>query len=267
MTPSSAIMGFFCLFLNVCFLQESYAPQILVEKASTLRKQTKNWGIHAKQEEIEIDIRELLEKNFSRPLRMLFTERIVLLVTIYMAFIYGLLYLFLTAYPLVFQRVHRMTPGIGGLPYFGMMVGEVLACLVVFLRQPQYERKLAANNNVNVPEWRLPEVIVGGACFAGGLFWFGWTGYKADIHWIVPTLSGILLGFGILAIFLPLFNYLIDSYLMVGGSPISFPCLFLCLLTCHLVRRLRHRRKYLSPQSSGRCVPALRPPNVRGHGH
>lgn len=216
-------MGFACLIINVFFLQESYAPQILVEKASTLRRQTKNWGIHAKQDEIEIDFRELLEKNFSRPLRMLFTERIVLLVSIYMAFIYGLLYLFLTAYPLVFQRVHRMTPGVGGLPYFGMMVGESLACLTVFLRQPGYERKLIANNNVTVPEWRLPEVILGGACFAAGLFWFGWTGYRADIHWIVPTLSGLLLGYGILLIFLPLFNYLIDSYLVVSLHSVLFP--------------------------------------------
>ncbi|KAF7453748.1 Major facilitator superfamily [Pyrenophora tritici-repentis] len=217
----TAILGFVCLGLNVIFLRETYAPQILVEKAATLRRATKNWAIHAKQDEIEIDFGELLEKNFSRPLRMLVTERIVLLITIYMSFIYGILYLFLTAYPLVFQRVHGMNPGVGGLPYFGLISGQLLAGLVIFLRQPAYERKLAANDNVNVPEWRLPDVIAGGICFAAGMFWFGWTGYKADIHWIVPTLSGLLLGFGLLAIFLPLFNYLIDSYLMFAASAIA----------------------------------------------
>ncbi|KAE8873862.1 hypothetical protein PTNB73_00494 [Pyrenophora teres f. teres] len=180
----TAILGFVCFALNVVFLRETYAPQILVEKAATLRRATKNWAIHAKQDEIEIDFRELLEKNFSRPLRMLVTERIVLLITIYMSFIYGILYLFLTAYPLVFQRVHGMNPGVGGLPYFGLIFGQLLAGLVIFLRQPAYERKLAANNNVNIPEWRLPDVIAGGISFAAGMFWFGWTGYRADIHWI-----------------------------------------------------------------------------------
>lgn len=146
---------------------------------------------------------------------MLFTERIVLLLSVYMAFIYGLLYLFLTAYPLVFQGVHGMNLGVGGLPFFGMITGQLLAGVLIFIRQPGYQRKLAANNNVPVPEWRLPEVIAGGVCFSIGIFWFGWTGYKEDIHWIVPTLSGILIGFGLLSIFLQALNYLVDAYLMV----------------------------------------------------
>ena len=214
-------MGFAVFTLNLLFLPESYPPAILVAKAEDLRRRTKNWGIHAKQEEIEIDFRELLEKNFSRPLRMLVTERIVLLLSIYMAFIYGLLYLFLTAYPLVFQGVHGMNPGVGGLPYFGMITGQLTAGTIIFLRQPGYQRRLAANNGVAIPEWRLPEVIVGGACFAIGLFWFGWTGYRQDVHWIVPTLSGLLTGFGLLSVFLQSLNYLIDAYLMVSLRPAS----------------------------------------------
>lgn len=78
----TAIMGFFGLALLVFFLEETYPPIILVNKASELRRRTKNWGIHAKQEEIEVDIRELLEKNLSRPMRMLFTEPIVLALSI-----------------------------------------------------------------------------------------------------------------------------------------------------------------------------------------
>ncbi|KAF1944580.1 major facilitator superfamily [Clathrospora elynae] len=216
-----SIMGFVAFTLNILFLSESYPPEILVGKASELRRRTKNWGIHAKQEEIEVDFRELLEKNFSRPLRMLISERIVLLLSMYMAFIYGLLYLFLTAYPLVFQGVHHMNPGVGGLPFFGMIAGELLAGTVIFIRQPGYQKKLAANNDVPIPEWRLPEVIVGGVCFAIGIFWFGWTGYNPNVHWIVPTMSGLLIGFGLLSIFLQSLNYLVDAYLMFAASAIA----------------------------------------------
>lgn len=218
-----AIMGFTAFTMNLLFLEESYPPQILVKKASELRRRTKNWGIHAKQEEIEVDLRELMEKNFSRPLRMLVTEPIVLLLSIYMAFIYGLLYLFLTAYPLVFQGVHHMNLGVGGLPFFGMIIGQVIAGTLIFIRQPGYQKKLAANNGVPIPEWRLPEVIAGGVCFAIGLFWFGWTGYREDIHWIVPTVSGLLTGFGLMGIFLQALNYLVDAYLMVRTPRIIRP--------------------------------------------
>jgi DHA1 family multidrug resistance protein-like MFS transporter len=216
-----SIMGFVAFFLDLFFLEETYPPVILISKAAELRRRTKNWGIHAKQEEIEVDFRELVTKNFSRPLRLLVTEPIVLLLSIYMAFIYGLLYLFLTAYPIVFQRIHGMSGGVGGLPYFGMVIGMVFAGIYIALTQPSYNRKLIANNGIPIPEWRLPPVMLGGLSFAGGLFWFGWSGYRSDIHWIVPTLSGLLTGFGLLSIFLQSLNYLVDAYLMFAASAIA----------------------------------------------
>ncbi|KAK4942116.1 hypothetical protein LTR66_014738, partial [Elasticomyces elasticus] len=168
----TAIMGFLGLGLSLLFLEETYPPIILVNKASELRRRTKNWGIHAKQEEIEVDLRELLEKNLSRPLRMLFTEPIVLAISIYMAFVYGLLYLFLTFYPIVFQRIHGMNQGVGGLPYFGIIAGYFVCGIFIVLQVPSYNRKLAANNDVPIPEWRMPPVILGGVLFSLGLFWF-----------------------------------------------------------------------------------------------
>lgn len=216
-----AIMGFLAFGLNLIFLEETYPPIVLVDKASTLRRRTLNWGIHAKQEEIEVDFRELVTKNFSRPLRLLVTEPIVLLLSIYMAFIYGLLYLFLTAYPIVFQQTHGFSPGVGGLPYFGMILGQISAGVYIAATQPAYNRKLAANGGVPIPEWRLFPVILGGVAFTGGLFWFGWSGYKPETHWIVPTLSGLLTGFGLLSIFLQSLNYLVDAYLMFAASAIA----------------------------------------------
>lgn len=216
-----AIMGFVCFGLIVFFLEETYAPVILVQKAADLRRLTLNWGIHARQDEIEVDFSELINKNFSRPLRLLFTEPIVLLLSIYMSFVYGILYLFLTAYPLVFQGVHKMSAGVGGLPFFGMVLGQLISGVSVILQQPWYNRKLAANNNVPIPEWRLPSVIAGGVAFTGGIFWFGWSGYREDVHWMVPTASGILTGFGLMSIFLQALNYLVDAYLMFAASAIA----------------------------------------------
>ncbi|OBT92280.1 hypothetical protein VE01_09528 [Pseudogymnoascus verrucosus] len=217
----SGIMGIACFVLDLIWLEETYPPVVLIEKAAELRRRTKNWGIHAKQEEIELDFKELVTKNFSRPMRLLFTEPIIFLLSLYMAFIYGLLYLFLTAYPVVFQGVHGMSPGVGGLPYFGMILGQLFAGAYIVYIQPAYNRKLDANNGVPIPEWRLPTVVIGGAAFAIGLFFFGWTGYTKSIHWIVPTLSGLFTGFGLLTIFLQSFNYLIDAYLMFAASAIA----------------------------------------------
>ncbi|ROT43295.1 major facilitator superfamily transporter [Sodiomyces alkalinus F11] len=215
------IMGFVAFLLDLFFLEETYPPVILVAKAAELRRRTRNWGIHAKQEEIEVDFRELVSKNFSRPMRLLLFEPIVTLLSIYMAFIYGILYLFLTAYPIVFRGVHGFNAGESGLTFFGMVVGQLLAGTTVLLQQPWYLRKLKANHGVPVPEWRLHSVVVGAAFFAAGIFWFGWSGYTAEVHWIVPTLSGLFTGFGLMSIFLQSLNYLVDSYLMFAASAIA----------------------------------------------
>lgn len=80
-------MGWVAFVLLLVYLEETYPPQILVGKAAELRRRTMNWGIHAKQEEIEVDLKELIVRNVSRPLRILFTEPIVLLISIYMSFV------------------------------------------------------------------------------------------------------------------------------------------------------------------------------------
>ncbi|KAL8334836.1 hypothetical protein RB601_000145 [Gaeumannomyces tritici] len=216
----TTIMGFVAFVLDLFFLEETYPPTILVAKAAELRRRTLNWGIHAKQEEIEVDLRELISKNFSRPMRLLFLEPIVTALSVYMAFIYGLLYLFLTAYPFVFQGIYHMTSGIAGLAFFGMIIGQFIAGIVVLLQQPWYNRKLAANNGVPIPEWRLPSVIAGGVAFSIGIFFFGFSS-RADVHWIVPTASGLLTGFGLMSIFLQALNYLVDAYLMFAASAIA----------------------------------------------
>jgi len=102
-----------------------------------------------------------------------------------------------------------------------MITGEIIAFIVVVFMNSRYVAKLKANNNIPVPEWRLPISMVGGVLFSGGLFWFGWTGYTGNIHWIVPVLSGLFTGFGIFSIFLSLLNYIVDAYLMFAASAIA----------------------------------------------
>ncbi|KAE8356019.1 major facilitator superfamily domain-containing protein [Aspergillus coremiiformis] len=247
-----AFMAFAVATLMVLFVKETYAPCILISKAEALRQQTSNWGIHAKQEKVKVDFRELIEKYFTRPLRLLATEPIILVVSMYMSFIYGLVYALLVAYPYVFETVHGMNSGEAGLTFFGLITGQVCATGFVLSQQSVYVQKLVANRNVPIPEWRLPPVILGAPVFTVGIFWFSWTAYNPTIHWMVPTASGVLIGFGILSIFLPCFNYLVDSFLpldtdwMFGcdydsySSPVEevwtpSPALLSQMRTCHIL--------------------------------
>lgn len=211
----SMIMGFTAFILLVLFMKETYAPAVLISKAEELRRRTRNWGIHAKMEEIEIDLNELASKNLSRPMRMFFVEPILLLIGFYLTFVYGLIYLSIAAFPLVFGGIHHIKPGVAELPFFGMALGMIVAGATSCLLNPRWVRNYHAAGNKAQPEWRLPLAAVGGVVFAIGLFWFGWTGAYRSVHWIVPTVAGVFIGFGLLSIFMQLIMYIVDAYLML----------------------------------------------------
>ena len=166
-----AFMAFACGALFVASLRETYAPCLLVPKAQAIRRATLNWGVHAPQERVEVDFQQLMEKYFTRPMRMLITEPTILVVSLYMSFIYGLVYALLEAYPYVFASVHGMSLGVRGLPFIALIIGQVLACIFVLSRQPAYMQQLSANRNLPVPEWRLPPAIMGAPIFTVGIFW------------------------------------------------------------------------------------------------
>ena len=204
------------------FEVETHHPIILVQKAREIRRKTGNWGIHAPHDEFSLTVKEIVENNLTRPLKMLFTEPILFFITLYNAFIYGMIYLFLSAYPIVFARGYGMAPGVAELPYFGLVIGQTLGGFFCIYCEKDYNRKMRASGGKIIPENRLPPMLVGGIAFPIGLLWFCWTGnYHKTVHWIVPTVSGLFTGFGLITIFNPSMNYIIDAYLVFAASAMA----------------------------------------------
>jgi DHA1 family multidrug resistance protein-like MFS transporter len=164
------ILGFASGLLLLCSLKETYVPVLLVSKAARIRRETGNWAIHAKHEELEVDFKEIVTKYFTRPLRMLVTEPILLLITMYMSFIYGIVYGLLGAYPYAFETIYGMTPGVAGLAFIGLILGQVLACGFI-VAHAIHVRRLTADGKVPAPEWRLFPPTIGAPVFTIGIFW------------------------------------------------------------------------------------------------
>jgi len=217
----TGIMGALALLLDIFFLEETYQKTLLQRRAGFLRQETQNFAIHHVSEEEVIDFNDLVQKHLLTPVKLLFGEPIVFLITIYTAFIYGILYLFLEAYPIVFEEYRGIKPTLATLPFIGLIIGVCVGAGIVLAFEPLYNRKLKANGGMPVPEQRLLPMMVGAVLFPCGLFFFAWSGEYSDVNWIAPTLSGILTGAGILTIFLQALNYLIDAYLMVAASAIA----------------------------------------------
>ena len=213
----AAFFGTIAFF--VC--SESYAPVLLQRKAAKIRYETKNWAIHAPADENQVDIHSILHKYLYRPFIMLAMEPILILVTLYMAFIYGTIYLFFESYPISFQEERGWNGGVGALPFIGIIIGVVIGvAIIVWNSNGRFKQKMIANGGKPIPEERLIPMIIGAFLLPIGLFWFAWTS-SPNITWVPQVLSGIPIGAGVQMIFLQGLGYVIDVYLMHANSAIA----------------------------------------------
>ena len=215
------IMAAFFGIISWFICSESYAPVLLQRKASKRRHETKNWAIHAPMDENVVDIHEIIHKYLYRPAIMITTEPILILITLYMAFIYGVLYLFFEAYPITFQEERGWNAGIGALPFIGITIGVVIGVIIItYTSNHRFKRKMQENGGKPIPEERLIAMIIGSFLLPIGLFWFAWTS-NPNIHWAPQVIAGIPIGTGIELIFLQGLSYIIDVYLMHANSAIA----------------------------------------------
>ena len=209
--------------LALLVVSETSGPKILQRRAARLRHETKNWAYHSKlDEQPALSASTVFNNYVLRPFKMLFLEPILLLISIYLALIYGILYLFFEAYPIAFYQSrgwHNL--GVSALPFIAITVGVLCgAAIVTYITKTRFARKLAKHSRV-VPEERLPPMILGGILLPIGLFWFAWTSSPHVHSWVPQVIAGVPIGCGVFMIFMQGLNYIIDVYLMYANSGIA----------------------------------------------
>jgi hypothetical protein len=75
----------------------------------------------------------------------------------------------------------------------------------------RFEKNLReTGKEVIQPEKRLGPMTFAAFCVPICLFWFGWTGRTAVIHWLVPIIGSGFFGIGSFLLFQTIFAYLTD---------------------------------------------------------
>lgn len=221
------VMGLLGAFSGVVWIMgallipETYAPMLLRRRAAKLSRVTGK--IYRSKPEIDqgqIKLGESFNIALSRPWVLLFREPIVFLLSLYMAFLYGTLFMLFAAYPIVFQEVRGWNQGIGGLPFLGIMVGMLIAVLYTIIDNRRYVKNERRHGGFASPEARLPPCILASITIPIGLFWFAWTNYPS-IHFMACIVAGVPFGFGMVLVFLGVMNYLIDAYTIYAASVLA----------------------------------------------
>ncbi|KAG6910339.1 hypothetical protein DXG01_011407 [Tephrocybe rancida] len=205
----------------------AFAPLLLERKAAAIRKsmdpeKAQTTNIHTIYEkEGERSWSQIFSKALIRPFMIFGQEHIAQLLGIYMAFVYGLFYLFLTNMPTIFEGTYGEKTSIAGLHYIALGLGLTLASQVnarymdrIYL---YYKKK---NNGVGEPEFRLPSMVPGTFILPAGLLIAGWAADQ-KVHWIVTDIGIAMLGGGLILLFQSIQTYVVDAFTLHAASALA----------------------------------------------
>jgi multidrug resistance protein len=226
------VMGLLAAFsgalwiIGSLLIPETYAPVLLRRRSEKLAKMTgKVYITRMEADRGRVSLGQAFRTSLSRPWVLLLREPIVFLLSIYMAIIYGTLYMLFGAFPIVYAENRGWSQGISGLAFLGIMVGMMFAVVYNIWDNKRYMRVEQENGGFAPPEARLPPTLVGSIALPVGLFWFAWTNYP-HIHWLASIAAGVPFGFGMVLVFLSVMSYLIDAYTIFAASVLAANAVF-----------------------------------------
>jgi len=200
--------------------RETYHPTILARKTARLRKETGNPNLRSKLDS-DLPPKEVVIRSIVRPMKMLFFSPIVLLMAIYVAINYGIMYLFFTTMTFVFEGQYHFSSGSVGLSYLGIGIGLMVGMGYVGRASDVYIKRAQAKGAAT-PENRLelPLTVPGAVLLPIGVFIYGWTTDK-HVHWIVPIIGTAFVGLGNLTGMMTIQTYLVDAFTVHAASAIA----------------------------------------------
>ena len=188
-----AWMAGFTLFLMCCCLPETSADKLLRAKAARVRKLTgdERWA-SAADKNFDMTLASIGRTYLLKPIELLLFEPIgaslqarkavpcllflVFLLSLYLAVLYGLEYLFFEVFPFVFSGIYGWSPGVTGLGFFGVLAGIVFGLIfqMWFIRF-RYTAIWAKTGKAPALEQWLWTMMFGSVCVPVSMFWFGWS--------------------------------------------------------------------------------------------
>ncbi|GKZ81999.1 hypothetical protein AnigIFM56816_006529 [Aspergillus niger] len=208
-----AVMSAFFLLIR-----ESRPALLLAKEVSRIRHETGHDSLQPLDHDHSPDLRTFVKVSLFRPLQLFFGELLIFTMAMMIAFSFALVYIFTEALQPIYESM-GFTPSAAALPFLAVGVGVCFSTLTRILDFRIIDAKHAASEPVK-PEDKLTGLAVGAPAFAIGLWWFAWTipPRAEDIHWIVPTISLVLIGYALNEFDTVLYGYLADSYLSYSAS-------------------------------------------------
>lgn len=208
--------------LGFLVLRETHSPTIIQLKATLLRKDTKNPDLRTVYDGPKV-LTPLKRARiaFLMPFRLMFTQPIIIVASVFMCVFSGALFLLLASFHVVWEEQYseRMVPGT--LNYLFIAAGSAVGALYSALCQDRIYRYISERRSgMGRPEFRLPAVFMSAILCPTGFMLYG---LASDRIWH-PSLTNAgaaLFGFGTTIGLQAIQVYLVDSYPRYAASAIA----------------------------------------------
>ena len=201
--------------------RETYPRAVLYQKAKRLRRETGNEHLQTEWERAAVPLGETLRSAFKRPMKLISTQPIVQFCAVYMAFLYGLMYLVLSTFPRLWTNQYHEPVHIGGLNYISAGLGfSVAAQFNARVSDRIYHRLKSKNDGVGKPEFRIPVMFVSSMLVPIGIFVYAWTAqFKA--FWLWPNVGIFIICGSMIVSFQSMQIYLVQTYTTYAASALA----------------------------------------------
>ncbi|KAF9068149.1 MFS polyamine transporter [Rhodocollybia butyracea] len=214
--------------VGAILLQETFAPVLLERKARKLEKAARADPEKGPSQQHRVfqtlmGIRSwkyVLKTALTRPTILFLREPILQLLGVYMAFIYGIFYVFITTMPDIFSSVYHESLGIVGLNYIALGLGMMFASWVNSNTMDRIYMYYKRKNGNGEPEYRVPTLVPASVLFPVGLLMTGWAAQK-HIHWIVTDIGIFFVGASMILAFQSIQVYIVDVFTLYAASGIA----------------------------------------------
>jgi hypothetical protein len=178
-------------------MRETFAPALLDRKVRSIDKLETD-DIPPPQRAERVDPVTLFLRAIVRPVKMLMFSPAVLILSLFNALVFGMIFLLYTTFPSVFNLQYGFSMGTSGLSYLGLGIGMLFG-LVLFKVISEKVMKSLGGPSAAKPEDRLRPMMWFNPLIPAGFLIYGWSAHF-QIHWIVPMLGTSLIGLGSLLV-------------------------------------------------------------------
>ncbi|KAJ7881180.1 MFS polyamine transporter [Mycena leptocephala] len=160
-------------------MRETRSSILLTRLAKKIRKETGDHRYRARIEDERASLSTLIFVSCTRPIHLLFTEPVVSSFSLWIGFLWGVLFCGIESIPGVFRDLHHFNIGQEGTVFVSIIAGTALGFASNFYQEHLYHKHL----NRRGPEARLILACAAAIMLPISMFIYAWCSFP-DVPWI-----------------------------------------------------------------------------------